>query len=515
MRPTRVLLAVLAVCLLSRASLSQTSVLRLGRPAPNLHVAPNAYGFHGGGLLSTQDYDCLFFDSNGNPYYNVGFIVSAYVGYVGDPNSNPVLPKVGDVYYVAVAISNVAACQSAGVQPWLLLPGNTYLAISGTNPVKCFKNGVQVACSQNPQLGYSLSGAYGYNLGVWPDLKGGNVEIDVPVSTTSAVQTQVAVRVDTADGWSNPWITPSVSYPVGAGSNIPTITYPATSTDMITDTTARTHAILSSPSTTGTLYFDIGITANYDTSTAGASVPSPGTYNPYVDWSGLAPGTLYHWRARYTYGAGSTALGADQTFTTTGTASVPGVPQGFSATTASPTQVTLVWNAVLGATSYEIRRRGPSGMVLSYALVGTVTNGSTSYTDTTVTANNAYLYKVRAVNSAGASFYTADDLATTVAFTDDRLVEGVTVIKLAHLTQLRTAVNAVRSFANLAAGQYTDPMPVAGVTTVKAIHVTELRAQYDEAMGVLTGRNSSWATSPVIGGPISFVDFQQLRDRLK
>ncbi|HLZ10892.1 MAG TPA: fibronectin type III domain-containing protein, partial [Chloroflexota bacterium] len=373
------------------------------------------------------------------------------------------------------------------------------------NPVNCFRNGAQVACAQNPPLGYSLSGAYGYNLGVWADLKGGNVEVDVPVSTTSAVPTTVSVRVDTADGWSNPWITPFVQYPVGAGTNIPSITYPSPSTDMIADTTATTHAILDSPSTTGTLYFDIGITANYDTSTSGATIPSPGTYNPSVGWSGLAPGTLYHWRARYTYGAGSTALGVDQTFTTTGTAAVPAIPQGISATTASSTQVTVTWSAVLGATSYEIRRRGPSGSVLSYTLVGTTSDGSTSYTDTSVTANNAYLYKVRAVNSAGSSADSPLDLATTVTFTDDRLIEGVSIIKAAHLSQLRTAVDAVRTLANQGAGVYTDV--AAPGLVVKAVHILELRAQYDNAIGILTGRNASWATTPVQGGPISFVDF--------
>ena len=152
-------------------------------------------------------------------------------------------------------------------------------------------------------------------------------------------------------------------------------------------------------------------------------------------------------------------------------------------------------------------------MVLSYALVGTVPSG-TSFTDT-VQADSAYLYKVRAVNSGGSSFDTTIDLATTVIHSDDRLIESTTVIKLAHLTQLRKAVDAVRALANLNPGVYTDVTPTAGVTTVKAIHVTELRAQYDEAIGILTGRNSSWATTPVQGGPISFVDFQQLRDRLK
>ena len=511
MRTTRVLLTLLAVCVLSRDAAAQTSALRLGRPGPDLHIAPNALGWHYGGLLSTQDFDCLQFGGG----FNVGFIVSGYVGYYGDPNSNPIIPKVGDVYYVGVFISNVAACQSAGVQPWLVLPANTYLAISASNPLTCFKNGGQVACSQNPNLGYSLSGAYGYNLGVWPDLKGGNLEIHVPVSTANTTPPLIQVRIDTADGWSNPWITPSVQVPIGTGANLPTITYPTPSTDMITDTTATTHAALSTPSTTGTLYFDIGITTNYDLSTDGAMVPSPGVYNnTTVAWSGLAPGTLYHWRARYNYGAGSTVLGIDQTFTTTGTAVVPAVPVGFSATTVAPTQVTVVWSSVLGATSYEVWRAGPSGpLPLNYTQVGTVNNGGTSFTDTTVTANHSYAYKVRAVNSAGNGPFSPLDVSTTVTFTDDRLVEGVSIIRAAHLAQLRTAVDALRTLANKNPGVYTDPA-TPGVV-VKAIHILELRTQYDDAIGALTGRNSSWATTPVVGGPISFVDFQQLRDRIK
>src|SRR5579859_919910 len=127
MRSARVVFVSLAVCMLSHAGFAQTSVLRLGEVAANRHLATNTNGFHGGGLMSTQDYDCLQFGGG----FNIGFIVSAYVGYVGDPNSVPVHPQVGDIYYVAVLISNVAACQSASVQPFLLLPGNTYLAISG------------------------------------------------------------------------------------------------------------------------------------------------------------------------------------------------------------------------------------------------------------------------------------------------------------------------------------------------------------------------------------------------
>ena len=69
------------------------------------------------------------------------------------------------------------------------------------------------------------------------------------------------------------------------------------------------------------------------------------------------------------------------------------------------------------------------------------------------------------------------------------------------------------ALANQGAGTFTDAA-VPGLK-VKAVHILELRNQYDSAMGVLFGFNSSWATTPVVGGKITFVDFQQLRDRLK
>jgi hypothetical protein len=476
----------------------------------NLRTAPLALGWQAGVSVSTSDNDCIFFDANGNPYYNVGPITTSWVSYYGDPNAG--VPKVGDVYYTRVFVSNPAACQSAGVQPWLILPSNTFLAISSANPVYCWRNGVVVpttsGCSQSPPLGTSLSGASGYNLGFWADLKGGNIEIRVPVYSGSTGTKTLYARVDTSDGWSNPWATPQVSYIVG--SNPPTVSYPAPSSTLITDTTVRNTADVFNHYTAGTLYFDIGTTTSYGTSNGGNAISNSwDSAEFYTDWAGLNPGTLYHWRARFTYGAGSTALGVDQTFTTIGTVAVPAIPTGVNATAATPTTVSVTWYSSVGATSYTIWRRGPG--VLTYANIGT--SSSTSYTDTIALANTAYLYRVRAVNTAGSSADSLSDLATTVIYSDDRLVEFVTVIKAAHLIQLRTAVDAVRALAGLAPGVYTDT--AAAGLKVKAVHITELRAQYDQAIGVITGRNSSWATTVAPGVVITFVDFQQLRDRLK
>lgn len=478
--------------------------MKLGHKLP---IEPNALGYNNGALVNTIDYDCLQLGGG----FSTGFITAAFVGYYGDPNTST--PKAGDIYYTHVFVGNPAACQSASVQPWLILPANTSLAISATNPVHCLKNGVETpaSCSQSPQLGYSLSGALGYDLGVWPNLHGGNVDIYVPVSTSVPGPATLQARIDTADGWFNPFSTPQVSYIVGAsGSALPTISYPAGAASMITDNTARTTTSLSTNGTTGTLYFDLGWTTAYEILSISGDVTVAGNYpGAYADWSGLNPGTVYHWRARYVYGQGATVFGTDQVFTTTGTVQLPSTPVGLQARTSSPTQVSLTWYGVNGATSYEVYRRY-SPQVLTWDLVGTP--NAASYTDNTVIANHAYVYRVRSKNSAGTSADSFPDIAVTVVYSDDRLMAG-TPIQAAHFNQLRTAVDALRTLAGQGPGTYTDSM-VPGLK-VKAQHILELRTQFDSALGVLTGRNSSWATTPAPGVVVTFVDVQQLRDRLK
>ncbi len=57
-----------------------------------------------------------------------------------------------------------------------------------------------------------------------------------------------------------------------------------------------------------------------------------------------------------------------------------------------------------------------------------------------------------------------------------RVDAGSTTIKRVHVTALRTALDAARSAIGLAAISYTDPTITAGVTVMKAAHLTELRA---------------------------------------
>ena len=153
----------------------------------------------------------------------------------------------------------------------------------------------------------------------------------------------------------------------------------------------------------------------------------------------------------------------------------PPAPTNVVATAATSTSVSLTWTASSGAAKYHVYRTADNS---TYSQVnGELTTG-TSFTDTgavvAVSANTAYLYKVRAVD--GSNVESADsnkDLATTVIFTDDPLIAMTTVVQAVHLTQLRTAVDAVRNLASLGGGTYTDLSP-SGIA-IQAVHITQLR----------------------------------------
>jgi len=88
--------------------------------------------------------------------------------------------------------------------------------------------------------------------------------------------------------------------------------------------------------------------------------------------------------------------------------SAPVFPMGLTATAASSTQVSLTWNAVVGATSYNVKRSTNSGGTYTTIATGVVT---TNYTDT-VAVGTIYYYVVSAVaggleslNSAEAQLY--------------------------------------------------------------------------------------------------------------
>jgi hypothetical protein len=179
--------------------------------------------------------------------------------------------------------------------------------------------------------------------------------------------------------------------------------------------------------------------------------------------------------------------------------------------------VTVSWTPpAVGVVSYVVERASAPGQ---FAPVGQpVAAPATSFDDATASEGAAYLYRVKAVYAGGPSDYSNTDLATAVAFTDSPL-QGVT-IKATHLTELRRAVNAVRTLAGKGGATWTYPDPVSTPASQRrAVYledVTELRAMLDEATGAL-GLATGYPASPTLarGAVVDAQHFEQIRARVR
>lgn len=180
-------------------------------------------------------------------------------------------------------------------------------------------------------------------------------------------------------------------------------------------------------------------------------------------------------------------------------------PTNVVATTITSANVNVTWTAAAGATSYRVYRNG--------TLVGSPV--SSPFNDPTVSANTAYLYKVRSFNGSESADSNLD-LATTVIFTDPSLVVNVSLVKLVHFTELLTAVNALRTLAGQSTIAFTAPTPATSVT-VRRQHLLDLRNALDTARSALTLSAISYTDPTITAGTtkIKAAHLTELREGVK
>jgi hypothetical protein len=181
-------------------------------------------------------------------------------------------------------------------------------------------------------------------------------------------------------------------------------------------------------------------------------------------------------------------------------------PRNVVAIATSAANVSVTWDAVDTASSYQIFRRTDGG---PYELAGT--SLSNSFVHSGLPANAAFIYQVRAVDASGiAGPPSAGDLATTIRFVDDPLLIRLTTIKAVHVTQLRTAVNAVRAAAGLPAVTFSGT--VARGSATRAVHVMELRISLDAARAAAGLPAMNWGSIVNAGTVILANHLQKLRE---
>ncbi len=187
---------------------------------------------------------------------------------------------------------------------------------------------------------------------------------------------------------------------------------------------------------------------------------------------------------------------------------VPSTPTNVVATTVSSSQVSVGWSAVATAVSYDVYRSTSGG---AYAKAGSTT--STIFSDIALASDTTFEYEVQAIDGGGTAGPLSNAaLATTTVFTDDPLVSGTTPIKAVHITELRTAVNAVRAAAGLSASTFTDS-DLAGIA-VKSVHMTELRDALNAALSVLAMPSLVPANPATAGTIVNAADVSELRSHV-
>ena len=158
--------------------------------------------------------------------------------------------------------------------------------------------------------------------------------------------------------------------------------------------------------------------------------------------------------------------------------------------------INLSWTAPAGSVDhYQVERsQHVSGPFL---LQGT--SAGTTYADSSVTAGNAYLYRVRAIGSGGI-FSTPSNMALGTAFSFEFSQLQGQPIKAQHIYDLRTTVNAVRSVANVSAASWA-LSSLSGVL-VQATVVQELRNKLDEALQALSISAGGYTDPTLATGPM-------------
>ncbi|WMJ23513.1 discoidin domain-containing protein [Paludicola sp. MB14-C6] len=92
------------------------------------------------------------------------------------------------------------------------------------------------------------------------------------------------------------------------------------------------------------------------------------------------------------------------------TTAIPAVPTGLTATSPSTSQINVTWNSSAGATGYDLLVDG-----------STISNVTSPYSHTGLSANSSHNYQVRAKNSAGSSAWSSQVSATTQSSTSTNI----------------------------------------------------------------------------------------------
>ena len=155
-------------------------------------------------------------------------------------------------------------------------------------------------------------------------------------------------------------------------------------------------------------------------------------------WTNLVSGTgntTYYYEVSTVVGSTYDQTSAFTTPVSVTTKAVPVAPTGVTATAGSDSQINVLWNSVMGATSYTVSRSATSGG--PYTVLSR--QAGTTYASNGLTPNRTYYYMVTATTSIGTSLNSTPATATTLA----QPVAPVATATVASTTSVHVAWSAV------------------------------------------------------------------------
>ena len=143
---------------------------------------------------------------------------------------------------------------------------------------------------------------------------------------------------------------------------------------------------------------------------------------------------------------------------------------------------------------------------------GTTTNPvagatGTSYTTPALTSTSSYW--VRVSNVVGHADSSVAKIA--IAFTDDPLVAGTSLLRAVYITELRARIDAVRLRYGLGPFNYTNTSITPGTSAVMSSDLTGLRTALAQAYTAAGQMPPTYDTSPSPGGLIVVADIVEVR----
>ena len=226
-----------------------------------------------------------------------------------------------------------------------------------------------------------------------------------------------------------------------------------TAATLVTGVTATVNGLVNANNASTVVTFEYGTTVSYGSTITATPSPVTGLTDVSVlaNLTGLAPNTLYHFRAVGVNGGGTTN-GADLTFTT-GTIAPTVVTTAATLITVAGAQL----NGTVNANNLSTTVTFEYGLTTGYGTIVTATQSPVSgYSVTPVsvsiaglTVGTTYHFRVVGVNSAGTTngddmtFFTSSAVAPTVTTTAATLLTAstATVNGLVNANNSSTAVN--------------------------------------------------------------------------